>query len=129
MKAPHSLLSVIFYSSQSWILILLTGITIGLIGGWIDLASAWLTDTRLGYCKNQWYVSKKVCCKILADNYGYCDDWIDWSYALMWVRNLSLVNWAVYVFLSTLFGLGATLIVTNISLYASGSGSVFVFFK
>jgi chloride channel 3/4/5 len=129
IKTPHSFINIIFYSSQSWVLILLTGITIGLIGGWIDLASAWLTDAKLGYCKNQWYASKKVCCKNMADKYGYCDDWIDWSYALMWVRNVSLVNWTIYVILSTLFGFGATLIVTNISLYASGSGSVFVVFN
>lgn len=122
IKTQHSFLQVLFYSSQSWILILLTGIAIGLIGGWIDLAAAWLTDTKLGYCKNQWYASKKICCKNMADNYGYCNDWIDWSYSLLWLRNISLVNWMIYVLFSSVFGLCATLIVSNISLYASGSG-------
>jgi chloride channel 3/4/5 len=129
IKTPHSFQINLLYSAQSWILTLLTGIAIGLIGGWIDLTSAWLTDTKLGYCRNQWYISKKVCCKHMADKYGYCNDWIDWSYALLWIRNLSVINWIIYVVLSTLFGLGATVIVTNISLYASGSGSVFVLFK
>ena len=124
-KTHHSLLQVVYYRSQSWILILFTGIAIGLIGGWIDLASAWLTDTKLGYCKNQWYASKKICCKNMADKYGECDDWINWSYALFWFRHLSLINWLFYVIFSTAFGFTATIIVSNVSLYASGSGYSF----
>ena len=67
LQKKHALSSIIFEHSQSWLVIFLTGISIGLLAGCIDVVSAWLTDIRIGYCTNQWYAGRKICCKNVQD--------------------------------------------------------------
>ena len=56
-----------FYSfinaGESWFLIMLIGIAIGLVSAWINISAAWLTDIKQGICTTEWYLSKDVCCK------------------------------------------------------------------
>lgn len=59
----HSLVDLVTENAQSWIIVLVSGVFIGLIAGWIDVAAAFLTDKRIGHCKTEWYASQKVCCK------------------------------------------------------------------
>lgn len=73
-------------ASQIWIILLLTGLTVGAIAAGIDITTDWLGDLKLGFCSSgpeggQFYLSKGFCC------YGYdqgskCEGWKSWSDAL-----------------------------------------------
>lgn len=121
--SSHTVWGTAFERSQSWILVLAVGISIGLIAGSIDTIVVWLTDVRFGYCKNEWYTGKQLCCKNIEGQDGNCSDWADWSGAIFNLRGLFLINWTFYVIFSTLLATTSAYLVSHISLYASGSGT------
>jgi chloride channel 3/4/5 len=54
-------------ASHVWVVLVATGITVGLIAACIDIASDWLSDLKLGYCKgeegvSQFYLNRGFCC-------------------------------------------------------------------
>lgn len=73
-------------ASQIWIVLVLTGIAVGLIAAGIDITSGWLGDIKEGYCSagtdgGRFYLNKSFCC------WGYeewskCQDWVPWSSTL-----------------------------------------------
>lgn len=73
-------------SSQIWILLILTGLAVGLVAAGIDVASDWLGDLKTGYCSagddgGRFYLNKYFCCWGY-DEYSQCQDWVSWSSAL-----------------------------------------------
>lgn len=72
-------------ASQVWVVLVLTGITVGAIAAGINIASDWLGDLKQGYCSNgpeggRFYLNKSFCC------YGYdqgskCVGWKTWGEA------------------------------------------------
>jgi chloride channel 3/4/5 len=88
-------------SSQVWIILLFTGVSVGAIAAAINIAADWLADLKLGYCSSgpeggHFYLSKTFCC------YGYdqgskCLGWRSWSEALG--ATTSAGEWTVgYIF-------------------------------
>lgn len=73
-------------ASQVWIILLLTGISVGAIAAFINIVSDWLSDLKLGYCSSgpeggHFYLNRGFCC------YGYdagfeCDGWKTWGEAI-----------------------------------------------
>lgn len=73
-------------ASQVWVVLLLTGISVGAIAAAINIASDWLGDLKQGFCSSgpeggHFYLSKSFCC------YGYdqgskCLGWKSWGEAL-----------------------------------------------
>lgn len=73
-------------ASQTWIILVLTGLLVGAIAAVIDVTSDWLGDLKLGFCSSgpeggRFYLNKSFCC------YGYdqgskCAGWKYWSEAL-----------------------------------------------
>jgi chloride channel 3/4/5 len=73
-------------ASQVWIVLLLTGLAVGVIAALIDVTTDWLGDIKLGFCTSgpeggHFYLNKNFCC------YGYdqgskCAGWRFWSEAL-----------------------------------------------
>lgn len=73
-------------ASQIWVVLIVTGLAVGLIAASIDVASDWLGDIKTGYCSagidsGRFYLNKNFCC------WGYdegsqCKDWVPWSTAL-----------------------------------------------
>ncbi|KND03889.1 uncharacterized protein SPPG_01343 [Spizellomyces punctatus DAOM BR117] len=116
-------LYTLFDATQSWILVSIIGISIGLLAGWIDVIAAWLGDIRFGFCRLEWHVSKSICCTGQFDKDGSCDDWWDWSYVVFGWRNLAFVNWFFYVGLSVAFATACAFVVIHLAPYAAGSGS------
>lgn len=60
-------LQQILDGSHVWVVLVTTGITVGLIAACIDIATNWLGDLKLGYCKgdqgaNQFYLNRQFCC-------------------------------------------------------------------
>ena len=90
-------------ASQIWVVLVLTGIAVGLLAAGIDVAGDWLGDLKTGYCSNgpgggKFYLNKGFCCwghegridhdKGPSNNadknieWAQCQDWKPWRVAL-----------------------------------------------
>ena len=54
-------------ASHVWIVLIFTGISVGIIAAAIDIATNWLGDFRNGYCENhggggKFYLNRNFCC-------------------------------------------------------------------
>lgn len=54
-------------NSQTWIILVATGVAVGAIAAAIDITSGWLGDLKAGYCSNiadggKFYLNKQFCC-------------------------------------------------------------------
>jgi chloride channel 3/4/5 len=73
-------------ASQIWVVLIVTGLAVGLVAAAIDVASDWLGDIKTGYCSagpdgGQFYLNKYFCCWGY-DEWSQCKDWVSWSMAL-----------------------------------------------
>ncbi len=73
-------------ASQVWIVLVVSGIAVGLIAAGIDIASDWLGDIKTGYCSagkdgGRFYLNKGFCC-MGYEEWSQCQDWVPWSKAL-----------------------------------------------
>jgi chloride channel 3/4/5 len=73
-------------ASQTWVLLILTGLASGLVAAGIDVTSDWLADLKTGYCSaghdgGRFYLNRVFCCWGY-DEWSQCRDWVPWSVAL-----------------------------------------------
>ncbi|KAJ5253684.1 hypothetical protein N7524_010864 [Penicillium chrysogenum] len=115
-------------ASNVWLVLIATGIAVGIIAASIDIATDWLGDLKSGYCKNgsgggKFYLNKSFCCWGL-DDYSKCLDWTPWGNALG--ANSSggtyTVGYIFYVVFSVFFAACACFLVRNYAVYARHSG-------
>lgn len=50
-----------------WLVLIATGVAVGIIAAFIDVASDWLADLKTGFCKNgegggKFYLNRSFCC-------------------------------------------------------------------
>ncbi|EMR11762.1 hypothetical protein PNEG_00194 [Pneumocystis murina B123] len=108
--------------NQVWFIIVATGISIGVISGFIDIVSGWLSDIREGYCKSGFYLNHIFCCWI-PDDEKTCSDWISWGDLISSSRRKSyIISYIFYVIIVTLFGGISSFLVINYAHYAKESG-------
>ncbi|KAE8349455.1 chloride channel [Aspergillus coremiiformis] len=115
-------------AANVWIVLIATGILVGIIAACIDIASDWLGDLKTGYCKNgagggKFYLNKSFCCWG-HDDISNCLDWTPWSKALGVKSSggVFTVEYIFYVLYSVVFALCATVLVRSYALYARHSG-------
>ena len=65
-----------------------TGAIIGLNAAIMSIMTPWLSDLKLGYCTQGWWLNRKFCCWEIEE--GFCEDWVSWT-------AFSGVQWVVYV--------------------------------
>ncbi|KAF5859868.1 hypothetical protein ETB97_002359 [Aspergillus alliaceus] len=111
-----------------WIVLIATGILVGVIAACIDIASDWLGDLKTGYCKNgagggRFYLNKSFCCWG-HDDISHCLDWTPWGKALgiTSTGGIFTIEYMFYVIYSVLFAVCATVLVRTYALYARHSG-------
>ncbi|GAA5986200.1 hypothetical protein JCM10908_006453 [Rhodotorula pacifica] len=98
---------------QSWAVVSLVGGIIGLNAAIMSIMTAWLSDLKLGYCTQGWWLNHKFCCWEIEE--GFCEDWVSWT-------AFSGVQWVVYVAFAGLFAFVCAFIVKSFAPYAAGSG-------
>ncbi|KAI2778918.1 chloride channel [Daldinia loculata] len=115
-------------SSQTWVILVLTGLAVGGLAAAIDVASDWLGDIKTGYCTSgpeggAFYLNKQFCC------YGYdqgakCLGWKPWAAALgigstggKW-----FIEYFFFIIFSVTFALCAGFLVKEYAIYAKHSG-------
>lgn len=100
-------------STQTWLVLALMGILIGLIASCLNIITAWLSSIRIGHCSNNLYLNKTFCCWGQDDE--NCPEWQHWS-------NFGLFNYIAYVLISLVFAYLAAILVKLYAPFAAGSG-------
>jgi len=90
-------------SSQTWIILVATGIAVGTIAAAIDITSGWLGDLKAGYCSNvkdggKFYLNRGFCCWGQKD-YETCPDWQLWSHGMGVTSSAGswIINFVLYL--------------------------------
>lgn len=73
-------------ASHVWLVLIATGISVGVLAASIDTVSLWLGDIKIGFCKNgveggRFYLHRRFCCWG-HDDLSQCQDWKTWRDAL-----------------------------------------------
>ncbi|KAH9470143.1 hypothetical protein Pst134EA_007409 [Puccinia striiformis f. sp. tritici] len=114
--------------------------TIGLNAALISIITAWLSNLKMGYCKQGWWLNSKFCCweierstsTIVREGISIglsgasgvigsggteegCDDWQTWT-------SFGIIKFLVYTIYSILFGFISSKLVKSFSTEAAGSG-------
>ncbi|RSH90660.1 glycerol ethanol, ferric requiring protein [Saitozyma podzolica] len=100
---------------QSWVVITLVGIAIGMSAALMSVITVWLSDMKMGYCKTGWWLSQKYCCLELGDEGEGCAEWSNWG-------GVEPFRWFAYILFAATFSFSAAFIVRSFAPYAAGSG-------
>lgn len=67
------------------------GICIGVNAALISIITEWLSDIKMGYCSDGWWLNQQFCCwEIESDETDVCDSWHPWS-------NVTVARMFIYV--------------------------------
>ncbi|RDB25505.1 hypothetical protein Hypma_007512 [Hypsizygus marmoreus] len=103
-------------TGQSWFVVSIVGICIGVNAAIISIVSEWLSDIKFGYCSDGWWLNQQFCCwEIEGEEVDGCDSWHPWSQVMMG-------RWLVFVMFATTFSFLAAHLVRSLAKYAAGSG-------
>ncbi|KAJ5974504.1 hypothetical protein N7481_011714 [Penicillium waksmanii] len=115
-------------ASNVWLVLVATGIAVGIIAAAIDIATDWLGDLKTGYCKSgkgggRFYLNRSFCCWGL-DDYSKCLDWTPWGTALgaSSKGGQYTVEYIFYILFSVVFAFCACILVRRFAIYARHSG-------
>lgn len=72
------------------------GAAIGLNAAIMSIITVWLSDLKLGYCTQGWWLNRKFCCWEMSElnDAGGCEDWQEWT-SFVGVRWIFYVAFAV----------------------------------
>ncbi|KAG5302510.1 chloride channel protein [Histoplasma capsulatum G186AR] len=115
-------------ASHIWIILILTGIAVGVIAACIDVASSWLGDIKTGYCRTggeggKFYLNKSFCCWGY-DDLSECQHWTPWRNALHVGSKTAgyAVEYVFFIMYSILFATTASVLVRKFAVHAKHSG-------
>ena len=94
------------------------GAVIGVNAALISIITEWLSDLKLGYCSDGWWLNQQFCCweiDVTDETSSGCDTWREWS-------PTGIGRWFFYVFFAIAFSFIAAHLVRTFARYAAGSG-------
>ncbi|KIY70625.1 Cl-channel protein [Cylindrobasidium torrendii FP15055 ss-10] len=104
------------HAGQSWFVVSLVGVCIGLNAAIISIVTEWLSDLKMGYCSDGWWLDQNFCCwEIEGGDTDVCDSWHPWS-------TVSTARGFVYTAFAGTFAFVAAHLVRSLAKYAAGSG-------
>ncbi|ESK90859.1 voltage-gated chloride channel [Moniliophthora roreri MCA 2997] len=103
-------------AGQSWFVVSLVGICIGVDAALISIVTEWLSDIKMGYCSDGWWLNQQFCCwEIEGEETDACESWHPWS-------TVTPARYLIYVLFATFFSFTAAHLVRSLAKYAAGSG-------
>ncbi|KAF8197912.1 Cl-channel protein [Pholiota molesta] len=103
-------------AGQTWFVLSIVGVCIGVNAAIISIISEWLSDIKMGYCSDGWWLNQQFCCwEIEGEEVDGCDSWHSWSH-------VTLARWFIFVMFATAFSFIASHLVRSLAKYAAGSG-------
>ncbi|KAL4918207.1 chloride channel [Aspergillus aurantiobrunneus] len=119
----------VYDASNVWLVLIATGISVGIIAASIDIVSDWLGDIKAGYCKNgpgggKFYLNRSFCCWGHEADPSNCMDWTSWGKAVGATSSggAFTVEYIFYTLYSVFFAICACILVRNYAIYARHSG-------
>ncbi|KAI0352159.1 hypothetical protein OH77DRAFT_1428938 [Trametes cingulata] len=122
-RGLRGLLAVVQDSVGMWLVVILTGLGIGIVGAWLDVLVRWLGDLKEGRCTYGFFYNQVACCSGL-DPGEVCNEWKSWS-EYLGVRSIfghSLLQAAIYIALSIAFAGSSAVLVKTYAPYAFHTG-------
>ena len=121
---------------QSWYLLALIAVAIGFFSALINTIWSWLDAIRNGYCSDNFFLNKKVCCGFASLNYPHtlgisdsCSNWKDWSslYSMRLPFNFfgwdgQYIEYMAYVVGGLILSLLGTWLVCTFAVFARSTG-------
>ncbi|KAI0081975.1 Cl-channel protein [Panus rudis PR-1116 ss-1] len=103
-------------AGQTWFVVSLVGVCIGANAAIISIVTEWLSDIKMGYCYDAWWLNQQFCCwEIETDDDSGCESWHLWS-------DVAIARWFVYIMFAMAFSFTAAHLVRSLAKYAAGSG-------
>ncbi|KAL5523651.1 hypothetical protein ACEPAG_7824 [Sanghuangporus baumii] len=102
-------------ASQTWLVVSLAGVCIGVDAALISIITEWLSDLKMGYCSDGWWLNQQFCCWEIEGDEDACDSWHPWS-------TVGVARWSIYITFAGIFSFMAAHLVKTFSKYAAGSG-------
>lgn len=62
VKGIRGIRARLWDSMTPWIVVVATGVTVGLLAASLDIVTAWLSDLRSGVCRDMYWAPKAICC-------------------------------------------------------------------
>ncbi|KAJ7623517.1 Cl-channel protein [Roridomyces roridus] len=108
---------------RMWLVVILTGLGVGLTGGWLDVLVKWLGDLREGRCIYGFFYNQVACCSDVKPG-EVCDAWLTWGEYLnvQMMFSQSLLHSFVYVSLAVAYAGSAAVLVKTYAPYAFHTG-------
>ncbi|GAA5956912.1 hypothetical protein JCM3765_006638 [Sporobolomyces pararoseus] len=103
----------IWDQAKPWLVVVLTGIATGTIASCLDVLSSWLSDLRLGVCRDMWWMSRNLCCAGL-DPGETCRAWKTWGEIVgdeQHVIARAITQYSLYMILAVLFAVSSSVFV------------------
>ncbi|KAJ9134424.1 Chloride channel protein [Pleurostoma richardsiae] len=114
-------------ASQVWVILVLSGIAVGVLAAGIDVTTDWLGDLKAGYCSSQdggaFYLNKAFCC-LGYDETSQCSGWRPWSAALG-IKSAGgkwFIEYFFFLLFSVTLAICASVLVKEYAIYAKHSG-------
>lgn len=122
-RGLRGVLAPIVDSSKTWLVIVLTGLGIGVAGAWLDVLVRWLGDLREGRCTYGFFYNQVACCSGL-DPGEVCTEWKTWSayFHVSSILGQSLLQAWIYIALAIAFAGSAAVLVVTYAPYAFHTG-------
>ncbi|TDL26017.1 hypothetical protein BD410DRAFT_716180 [Rickenella mellea] len=102
-------------ATQTWFIVSLAGVCIGMNAALISIVTEWLSDIKMGYCSDGWWLNQQFCCWEIDSDEDGCESWHLWS-------TVFLARWLIYVIFAAVFSSVAANLVKTFAKYAAGSG-------
>ncbi|KAI6121899.1 chloride channel [Pisolithus sp. B1] len=113
-------------AGESGFVITLVGVIIGINAALISIVTKWLSDIKMGYCADGWWLNQQFCCWEIDSEEEFCPSWHPWS-------TLTPARWLLYCYLREfylptliklqgIFAFVAAHLVRTMAKYAAGSG-------
>ncbi|GAA5868332.1 hypothetical protein JCM1840_005642 [Sporobolomyces johnsonii] len=114
----------IWDQAKPWLVVVLTGMATGVVASCLDILSAWLSDLRLGACRDMWWMSRGLCCAGL-DPSETCRAWRTWGEIVGDEKHVvlrALTQYSVYMVLAVLFAVTSSFFVQVFAPHAFHTG-------
>ncbi|KAH6916019.1 Cl-channel protein [Coprinopsis sp. MPI-PUGE-AT-0042] len=112
-------------SARMWLVVIATGIGVGLAGAWLDILVKWLGDLREGRCEYGFFYNAASCCAGMDVGPGEkCDSWQQWGehFGIQSLFGQSFLQALIYVCLASLFAGFSAFLVKTYAPYAFHTG-------
>ncbi|KAF8308326.1 hypothetical protein DL93DRAFT_2171178 [Clavulina sp. PMI_390] len=108
---------------QIFVIVAVTGVGVGVVGGWLDILIHWLNDLRSGRCVSGITFTELSCCSGL-DPGEICTEWRTWSqwFGIRSIAGGSLLQAIAYIILAIAYGAAAAVLVYTYAPYAFHTG-------